>query len=84
MANSVGVISSFACINFDESDAILWLADYIFDASVEQLFLSLLNGAMLHIPTKSDIKDVVVIKQKIVALRITHLHYTSKYLNFNT
>jgi non-ribosomal peptide synthetase component F len=69
------IISQTSCINFDESDAILWLADYIFDASVEQLFLSLLNGAMLHIPTKSDIKDVGVIKQKIVALSITYLKF---------
>ncbi len=75
------IISQTSCINFDESDAILWLADYIFDASVEQLFLSLLNGAMLHIPTKSDIKDVGVIKHKIVALSITYLHATPQYLN---
>jgi non-ribosomal peptide synthetase component F len=67
--------------NAFRSAAILWLADYIFDASVEQLFLSLLNGAMLHIPTKSDIKDVGVIKQKIVALSITYLHATPQYLN---
>jgi non-ribosomal peptide synthetase component F len=49
------IFSQTSCMNFDENDVILWLADYIFDASVEQLFLSLLNGAMLHIPTKSDI-----------------------------
>jgi non-ribosomal peptide synthetase component F len=36
---------------------------------------------MLHIPTKSDIKDVGVIKQKIVALSITYLHATPQYLN---
>jgi non-ribosomal peptide synthetase component F len=44
------------------------------------LFFSLLNGALLHIPAKLDIKDVSVIKQKIVALSITHLHATPKYL----
>ncbi len=75
------IFSQTSCMNFDESDAILWLADYIFDASVEQLFLSLLNGAVLHIPTRMDIVDVGIIRQKIVELGITHLHYTSKYLN---
>jgi non-ribosomal peptide synthetase component F len=68
-------------LNIYENDAILWLADYIFDVSVQGLFLSLLNGAVLHIPSRMDILDVGIIKQKIVALRITHLTYSANYLN---
>ena len=56
--------------DFDADERVLWLAAYIFDASVEQLFLALLGGAELHI----------VEADKVVANGITHLHATPGHL----
>jgi non-ribosomal peptide synthetase component F len=64
------IFSQISSLDFKQDESVLWLADYIFDASVRTLFFSLLNGALLHIPAKLDINDVSVIKQKIVALSI--------------
>lgn len=64
---------------FDHTDRVLWLADYIFDASVVQLFLSILNGATLYIPTKAALLDFEYIAKSIVDCSITHLDATPSY-----
>ena len=47
---------------FDQEEIALWLPEYVFDASVEVLLMTLLNGAMLLIPTQSDIQSVDGVK----------------------
>ncbi|PCK01701.1 MAG: hypothetical protein COA42_22895, partial [Alteromonadaceae bacterium] len=66
--------------DFTEDECVIWLASYIFDASVEQLFLALLNGASVYIPLIEDIKDTNIISDKLQALGVTHLHATPSYL----
>lgn len=68
-------------MNIDAGEKILWLADAVFDASVEQLFLALLNGANLCIPDPETIRDPACLCQKIVEWGITHLHATPTYLS---
>lgn len=67
--------------DFDTTEKSIWLASYVFDASVEVLFLTLLNGAELILPMEEDIKDADVIKRKIVEGSVTHLNATPAYLS---
>ena len=66
---------------FKADEAVLWLLSYFFDASVEQLFIALLNGAKLVIPTLDDISNPPRIKQLIAEQGVTHLHATTSYLD---
>ena len=56
------------------------LANSIFDASVEQLFLPLISGAKLVLPTKETVKAPEQLKQLLVDAQVTHLHATPAYL----
>ncbi|NQZ12277.1 MAG: AMP-binding protein, partial [Algicola sp.] len=79
-----GVVSLIAAqtkaFDFTAQEKVLWLASYAFDAAVEQLFLPLLNGAIVVIASQAQIQDAAQIKRDIVALGITHLHGTPEYL----
>ncbi|TQV77372.1 amino acid adenylation domain-containing protein [Aliikangiella marina] len=75
------IFSQSEKMKFEQQERVLWLADYIFDASIEQAFLALLNGAELHIATRAEILDAEQIRDKIVAHQITHLHATPSYLS---
>ncbi|WP_018690923.1 non-ribosomal peptide synthetase [Algicola sagamiensis] len=66
---------------FDQEEIALWLPEYVFDASVEVLLMTLLNGAMLLIPTQSDIQSVDGVKTLISQFQVTHLVATSNYLS---
>lgn len=57
-----------------DSDKILQLSNVAFDASVEQIFISLLNGATLCLPDKEVVQDVHLLDQFIDSNRITHVH----------
>ena len=65
---------------FSPNETVIWLSPYTFDASVEPLFLALLNGARLLIPTLEDIQKPERIKQFIAEFRVTHLSATPGYL----
>lgn len=57
-----------------ETENILQLSNVSFDASVEQIFLAILNGACLTIVNKEVILDIVKLQSFIALKKITHLH----------
>ncbi|KQO32132.1 hypothetical protein ASF10_21385 [Flavobacterium sp. Leaf82] len=59
---------------FRENESVLLFSNYTFDASVEQIFLTLLNGATLHITSKSIIGDHNTLKNYLQENKITHFH----------
>lgn len=63
----------------DSSERILQFSNYFFDASVEQIFLALLNGGTLVIIGKDALKNHTL-PAFIEKHRITHLHATPSYL----
>jgi amino acid adenylation domain-containing protein len=66
--------------DFSPNEVVLWVAAYIFDASVEQLFLPLLTGARLVIPAQSKIRSVEYMKRLITSRKVTHIIATTSYL----
>ncbi|WP_394749355.1 amino acid adenylation domain-containing protein [Spongiimicrobium salis] len=62
-----------------DSESILQFSNYFFDASIEQFFLALLNGAALVIVGKEELKhhELPSFMEKH---GITHLHATPSYL----
>lgn len=66
--------------DFSADEVVVWLASTAFDASVEQLFLPLLNGATLYIPTEHERRDAKLLKQKVIEHGVTHLHATPAFL----
>src|SRR5690606_14653575 len=73
------IASQTLCFNIDEEERILQFSNYCFDASVEQIFLALLNGAALYIISKDDLKNHQL-PEFIAKNKITHLHATPSYL----
>ncbi|WP_447879735.1 AMP-binding protein, partial [Serratia fonticola] len=65
---------------FTDYESVLLLASYIFDASVEQLFLALTTGSRCVVANMSDICDVHALTALIREQGITHLHTTPTYL----
>ena len=63
-----------------ESEIAINLSNYIFDASVEQLFIMLTKGGALLIPNKQDIYSEHKISQLIVSHNITHVDSTPSHL----
>lgn len=63
----------------DPTEKIVQFSNYFFDASVEQLFLALLNGATLCIIDKKDLANHELPKF-LQENEITHLHATPSYL----
>ncbi len=66
---------------FSTNERVLWWPSYIFDGSVELLFITLLNGARLIIPTTEDINAPEQIKTLIHQQRVSHLAATPTYLS---
>ncbi len=66
--------------SFSEQETVIWLSNYIFDASIENLLLALFNGAKLLIPSTDDIKDPSTINRLLVEGEVTHVHGTPSYL----
>ncbi|MFK8102722.1 MAG: amino acid adenylation domain-containing protein, partial [Saprospiraceae bacterium] len=64
----------------EHSDRHLLLANYVFDASVEQIFLPLTHGVHLDLVSKMDMLDPVFLDQFIKEKGITHLHGTPALL----
>jgi len=61
-------------------DRILQFSNYSFDASIEQIFLALLNGACLVLMREALLKDVQAFSKYLRLKRITHLHATPGFL----
>ncbi|NQZ13135.1 MAG: AMP-binding protein, partial [Algicola sp.] len=45
------IVGQTQAFDFSANEVVAWMASYTFDASVEQLFLALLNGAALYVPS---------------------------------
>jgi len=58
----------------NESEKILQSSNYSFDASVEQIFLALLNGAGLYLIPKEKLMDELELQAFIYQNKITHFH----------
>ncbi|TCN55434.1 amino acid adenylation domain-containing protein [Flavobacterium circumlabens] len=58
----------------DATERILQLSNFSFDASVEQTFLALLNGAALYILPRKVLLDEVELEQFVLENKITHFH----------
>jgi surfactin family lipopeptide synthetase A len=63
------------------SDNVLQVAQYTFDASVEQIFLALLNGAALHLLRQDNLLDADAFYHILKEKNITHLHATPSFLS---
>ncbi|NTS77174.1 amino acid adenylation domain-containing protein [Catenovulum sp. SM1970] len=74
------IASQTAAFEFTQDEVAILLAPYIFDASVESIWLPLLNGAELIIPTESQVQSVDVIKHVIAQQGVTHVLASASYL----
>ncbi|MDR2406985.1 MAG: condensation domain-containing protein, partial [Bacteroidales bacterium] len=68
-------------INIDESDNILSLSSYQFDASIYDFFGSLLNGACLVLSTKESFLDLDELNSLIGRYNITNFFTTTVLFN---
>jgi amino acid adenylation domain-containing protein len=66
-------------LQFTENENVLFFANYCFDASVEQIFLALLNGFKLSIISTEDIRNNLLLPF-LESNKITHLDITPSYL----
>lgn len=76
--NFIMAQSEFYNINNDER--ILQFSNYCFDASVEQIFLALSNGASLILFPEGAQFDLDLFNDLIIEEKITHLHATPLFL----
>ena len=65
----------------ESSERFLLFANYVFDASWEQMLLSLFSGGTLFVIDNLSIRDSGDLIDFIVNNRITHLHSTPTYLS---
>ncbi len=63
-----------------ENDRVLQFSNYCFDASIEQIFLALLNGACLVLMAESLLKDIQLFSNYLKEKEISHLHATPGFL----
>jgi amino acid adenylation domain-containing protein len=63
------------------SERFLFSANFVFDASVEQIFTSLLSGGTLFVINKKSILDSNSFTDFLIDNRITHLDSTPSYLS---
>lgn len=69
--------------NYDlhESDRVIQFSSICFDASVEQIFIPLLNGACLVLVAKETLLDNEAFEDFIASRTITHLNTVPSYLD---
>ncbi|WP_438464942.1 amino acid adenylation domain-containing protein [Marinomonas sp. PE14-40] len=75
------ILNQTRAYHFTEDENVILSSNHIFDASIENIFLALLNGAKLFIPSSDDIKDPTIFKQMLEFNRISHLHATPSFLS---
>lgn len=67
----------FGCMPDDRH---LLVANYIFDASVEQIFLPLINGGTLVLTDQQTLLDPSLLEEVLLDLKITHMQATPSFL----
>ncbi len=72
--------SQQALFGVDASDRILQFSTIIFDASVEQIWLALLNGSSLILIGKEVMTDNARLNEYLLSKGVTHLHATPSFL----
>ena len=75
------IINQTKTFGFDRSERVLQFSNNAFDASMEQIFLALLNGAALIGVSKERILDPVAFIKVLQENGVTHLHATPGYLS---
>ncbi|WP_166924917.1 non-ribosomal peptide synthetase [Flavobacterium poyangense] len=74
-SNVVNLISSQTKeFKIEANERILQASNLSFDASVEQIFLALLNGAALYVLPKKTLLDAIELERFIAENKITHFH----------
>jgi amino acid adenylation domain-containing protein len=68
------IVSQTKQFNIKETENILQFSNISFDASVEQIFLAILNGACLHILSEEVMLDSKKLEEFITVKKITHFH----------
>jgi amino acid adenylation domain-containing protein len=63
-----------------EQEKILQFSNYCFDASIEQIFLALLNGACLVLMEEGLLMDIQAFSEYLKHKEVTHLHATPGFL----
>ncbi|REC61343.1 hypothetical protein DRF65_16645 [Chryseobacterium pennae] len=58
----------------ENNESVILISNYTFDASVEQIFLALLNGLSLHVVSKEIVSDPKDLLNYLTENNITHLH----------
>jgi amino acid adenylation domain-containing protein len=66
--------------NITKEERVLLLSNYIFDASVEQIFFALLNGVALVLADTAVQLDTVLFEQLLTDQQITHIEATPSFL----
>ncbi|WP_114751764.1 non-ribosomal peptide synthetase [Pleomorphovibrio marinus] len=70
--------------SFGNSERVLQIANYVFDASVEQIYLPLCNGAILLMFPPEQFYNIEKIQTIIKKQKVTHIHCTPSYLKLLT
>src|SRR5690606_33459137 len=68
------IVSQSVKFEINDEDKILLFSNISFDASVEQIFLALFNGACLNVINKNTILDNNKLEECIAKNKITHFH----------
>ena len=66
--------------NITEKDRVIQTANYVFDPSVEQIFIALLSGATLVMIPRETLLDSELMEKVLINGRITYLHSTPSLL----
>ncbi|WP_075342809.1 non-ribosomal peptide synthetase [Tenacibaculum agarivorans] len=75
------VTAQIKAFGIDKDDSVLQLANFVFDASVEQIFITLSAGAKLVLLSRETIIDADKVLELIDKERVTHLHATPSLLS---
>ncbi|WP_172283466.1 non-ribosomal peptide synthetase [Chryseobacterium sp. LAM-KRS1] len=77
----VNLISDlYRCYGLNDNDVILQSANYVFDASVEQMFLAILNGNSLLLIKDKMLLDETALLEKISDHHVSYVHLTPSLL----
>lgn len=74
------IVNQSRMYGIEKNERILLSSNYAFDASVEQLFFALLNGALLVIVPKEVQLDTALFGEFLERNKITHLEVTASFL----
>jgi amino acid adenylation domain-containing protein len=74
------VFSQMRRFNINEDDRVLQFSSLCFDASVEQIFISLFSGAILVLIDKNTLLDTDKFEEFTASHSITHIHAVPSFL----